>query len=261
MSITVYTKPQCVQCGATIKALDKAGISYELVDITADAAARDYVMALGHLQAPVVVTDTDLNTLIFYADVNMLNRVGNVLQSGVGTHVGVESMTHMGSIRFKIDLEGNVGSPGYIPRYFDETYYVDRVQLLGTRTTKFATDAPSSYGYLARGSVVFGDMFAVFSEMQDQFPVVTTEGANSARYSLGGSFDWLMFGGTLRVSQAGVQDYLADAFGPGFLFIAEGRVSLLWDYLQVIGRFFMLNGVDGANTTGGFVGLEINLGL
>ena len=59
MAITVYTKPQCVQCGATIKALDKAGLKYTLVDITADAAARDYVMALGHLQAPVVVTDTD----------------------------------------------------------------------------------------------------------------------------------------------------------------------------------------------------------
>ena len=59
MSITVYTKPQCVQCGATIKALDKAGLPYALVDITADAAARDYVMALGHLQAPVVVAGTD----------------------------------------------------------------------------------------------------------------------------------------------------------------------------------------------------------
>ena len=59
MSITVYTKPQCVQCGATIKALDKAGITYELVDLTTDIDARDYVMALGHLQAPVVVTDTD----------------------------------------------------------------------------------------------------------------------------------------------------------------------------------------------------------
>jgi len=59
MSITVYTKPQCVQCGATIKALDKAGLEYTLIDITADAAARDYLMALGHLQAPVVVTDTD----------------------------------------------------------------------------------------------------------------------------------------------------------------------------------------------------------
>lgn len=58
MGITVYTKPRCVQCGATIKALDKAGISYELVDIAA-ADARDYVMALGYLQAPVVITDTD----------------------------------------------------------------------------------------------------------------------------------------------------------------------------------------------------------
>ena len=59
MSITVYTKPRCVQCGATIKALDKAGLAYELVDITTDSGARDYVMALGYLQAPVVVTDTD----------------------------------------------------------------------------------------------------------------------------------------------------------------------------------------------------------
>ena len=59
MPITVYTKPQCVQCGATIKALDKAGLEYVLVDLTTDTDARDYVMALGHLQAPVVVTDTD----------------------------------------------------------------------------------------------------------------------------------------------------------------------------------------------------------
>lgn len=59
MPITVYTKPQCVQCSATIKALDKAGLAYELVDITTDDSARDYVVALGHLQAPIVVTGTD----------------------------------------------------------------------------------------------------------------------------------------------------------------------------------------------------------
>ena len=59
MAITGYTKPQCVQCGATIKALEKAGLDYELVDITTDTEARDYVMALGHLQAPVVVAGTD----------------------------------------------------------------------------------------------------------------------------------------------------------------------------------------------------------
>ncbi|QDQ98132.1 glutaredoxin-like protein NrdH [Tomitella fengzijianii] len=55
MSITVYTKPACVQCNATYKALDKAGLSYDVVDISEDADARDYVMALGYLQAPVVV--------------------------------------------------------------------------------------------------------------------------------------------------------------------------------------------------------------
>lgn len=53
--ITVYTKPACVQCTATKKAMDKAGLDYELVDISLDDEARDYVMTLGHLQAPVVV--------------------------------------------------------------------------------------------------------------------------------------------------------------------------------------------------------------
>jgi glutaredoxin-like protein NrdH len=59
MSITVYTKPACVQCSATYKALDKQGLAYDKVDITLDAEARDYVMALGYLQAPVVVVGND----------------------------------------------------------------------------------------------------------------------------------------------------------------------------------------------------------
>ena len=59
MTITVYTKPACVQCNATYRALDKQGISYDIVDITEEQEARDYVMALGHLQAPVVVAGTE----------------------------------------------------------------------------------------------------------------------------------------------------------------------------------------------------------
>ncbi|MBU3687408.1 MAG: NrdH-redoxin, partial [Mycobacterium sp.] len=31
MTITVYTKPACVQCNATYKALDKQGLPYEVV--------------------------------------------------------------------------------------------------------------------------------------------------------------------------------------------------------------------------------------
>ncbi|MGQ5696325.1 glutaredoxin-like protein NrdH [Rhodococcus erythropolis] len=55
MTITVYTKTACVQCNATYRALDKAGIEYDVIDITENAQARDYVMSLGYLQAPVVV--------------------------------------------------------------------------------------------------------------------------------------------------------------------------------------------------------------
>lgn len=59
MTITVYTKPACVQCNMTCKALDKEGLAYEVVDISEDAEARDYVMALGYLQAPVVIAGSD----------------------------------------------------------------------------------------------------------------------------------------------------------------------------------------------------------
>ncbi|MCZ0914061.1 redoxin NrdH [Gordonia sp. Swx-4] len=55
MTITVFTKPACVQCHATYKALDKQGLTYQVVDISADDEARDYVMSLGYQQAPVVV--------------------------------------------------------------------------------------------------------------------------------------------------------------------------------------------------------------
>ena len=57
MTVTVYTKPACVQCTATYRALDKAGLDYSIVDISLDTDARDYVMSLGYLQAPVVVAD------------------------------------------------------------------------------------------------------------------------------------------------------------------------------------------------------------
>jgi len=58
-AVTVYSKPNCVQCDATYKALDKNGINYSTVDISSDTEARDYVMGLGYLQAPVVVAGQD----------------------------------------------------------------------------------------------------------------------------------------------------------------------------------------------------------
>ena len=59
MAITVYSKPNCVQCNATYRALDKAGVSYATVDVTADAEALAQVKSLGYAQAPVVVAGED----------------------------------------------------------------------------------------------------------------------------------------------------------------------------------------------------------
>lgn len=59
MTVTVYTKPACVQCNATYRALDKKGITYKSVDITTDPAALEHVLSLGYQQAPVVITDAD----------------------------------------------------------------------------------------------------------------------------------------------------------------------------------------------------------
>lgn len=54
MSVIVYSKPSCVQCVATMKALDKAGIEYSKLDISSDPQARENALGLGYLQAPVV---------------------------------------------------------------------------------------------------------------------------------------------------------------------------------------------------------------
>ncbi|MDJ1372115.1 glutaredoxin-like protein NrdH [Gulosibacter molinativorax] len=59
MSIAVYSKPSCVQCTATYRALDKQGIEYEVFDVSADEKALAAVKELGYMQAPVVVTDDD----------------------------------------------------------------------------------------------------------------------------------------------------------------------------------------------------------
>ncbi|WP_295016067.1 glutaredoxin-like protein NrdH [uncultured Micrococcus sp.] len=59
MTVTVYTKPACVQCNATYRALDKKGIAYDVVDMSQDPEALERVRGLGFMQAPVVVTETD----------------------------------------------------------------------------------------------------------------------------------------------------------------------------------------------------------
>ncbi|MHC1551747.1 glutaredoxin-like protein NrdH [Phyllobacterium sp. K27] len=55
MSIIVYSKPACVQCTATTRALDRQGMEYDVIDVSSDPVAFDLVQSLGYRQVPVVI--------------------------------------------------------------------------------------------------------------------------------------------------------------------------------------------------------------
>lgn len=59
MTITVYTKPKCPQCDAVKDWLKKGGVEFETRDVTADDEAREAVLSLGYMAAPVVVAGSD----------------------------------------------------------------------------------------------------------------------------------------------------------------------------------------------------------
>jgi len=50
----VYTKPNCVQCNATYRALDKNQIPYDSIDLTQNEEELERLRALGYMEAPIV---------------------------------------------------------------------------------------------------------------------------------------------------------------------------------------------------------------
>jgi glutaredoxin-like protein NrdH len=55
----VYSKPKCPQCVATYRAMDRKGIEYDVVDLTASPDAVAMIRELGYQQAPVVVAGSE----------------------------------------------------------------------------------------------------------------------------------------------------------------------------------------------------------
>ncbi|MQL50545.1 glutaredoxin-like protein NrdH [Photorhabdus khanii] len=58
MSITIYSKPDCVQCDATYQALNQRNIPYQIIDLTENQQALAAVHTMGYQQVPVVVAGT-----------------------------------------------------------------------------------------------------------------------------------------------------------------------------------------------------------
>ena len=53
-TLTLYTLPSCMQCTLTKRALDNAGLPYNVIDLSQDDIAAEYVRSLGHTTAPIV---------------------------------------------------------------------------------------------------------------------------------------------------------------------------------------------------------------
>jgi glutaredoxin-like protein nrdH len=56
-NITVYSKPNCMQCEFTKRWLHGNGIPYTSYDVTKDELSLDYIKRLGYQNLPVVVVD------------------------------------------------------------------------------------------------------------------------------------------------------------------------------------------------------------
>jgi len=57
MRIIIYTKDNCVQCGATKSAMDKQGIAYQLINLDREPTELETLKALGYRQVPVVMAE------------------------------------------------------------------------------------------------------------------------------------------------------------------------------------------------------------
>lgn len=57
MLVTIWTKPQCVQCTQSKKLMDKLGIRYEEMNLERHPDTLQAFIDAGYTAAPIVVTD------------------------------------------------------------------------------------------------------------------------------------------------------------------------------------------------------------
>lgn len=53
--VTLYTLPSCVQCAATYRKMSDRGVEFQVVDLSVNDEALQFVRELGYQQVPVVV--------------------------------------------------------------------------------------------------------------------------------------------------------------------------------------------------------------
>lgn len=64
--IAVYTQPDCRPCKRVVQKLEEAGVNYEVVDITRDLVAADYVKRWLNAKSVPVIEAEDGTVILGY---------------------------------------------------------------------------------------------------------------------------------------------------------------------------------------------------
>lgn len=90
--ITVYSKPGCVQCTATIRALGRADLVFETIDVSADPGTLQRLHTRGYRQVPVIVTDSGEDWSGFRPDrINSLVNEAGIQEHAPGPAVPTQT--------------------------------------------------------------------------------------------------------------------------------------------------------------------------
>jgi glutaredoxin-like protein NrdH len=74
MSVIVYTTPNCVQCNATKKHLERRGIEFDVVDLSENQDKLKEFMSMGMTTAPIVDTGTRMWSGYRPADIDAIEK-------------------------------------------------------------------------------------------------------------------------------------------------------------------------------------------
>jgi hypothetical protein len=212
------------------------------------------------------VLRTSFVQLQLNVDANLLTGSAGGDGIGSGLHIGIQSGFDLFGVRLSGTGEYRTGSDGYIPRYFDRLYMIERQQLLSGNQPKAAIGAPASHGYLFRGNAGLGDYLSLFMEASDLFAYDFAAFANNGRVTLGMA-TWLWVAGlNITLTQTGIQDYLKPNLGgAGFVALGEARASLIGSWVYVVGRYWRIHQPNAATSGPGYdveegalIGFETN---
>lgn len=64
--IVVYTQPECRPCKRVIQKLEEAGVEHEVVDLSKNLIARDYVSKVLLLSSTPIVEEDDGDLIVGY---------------------------------------------------------------------------------------------------------------------------------------------------------------------------------------------------